>query len=350
MSGKKPNGFSIFASQRGEGIVTALISVAILGILGLTVMTLFDTYSKMMTNSYLRMEADKNIAIIRGIVNNPKLCGIGLSGQSWDGNSEKTITLSQGAPGNIAFQEGMMLANGKLRIQRLFLRAPVLPNPTVELHGEAGPINSYMAEIVMRTEIVSSEGGLRHVADRVAVTRIGVNAAGGNAIVTCDLNDKDTGIRPCNPQQAEKDGHACPAATGPNCDIVAYVGEIDMRGQPICHCQTSCDPIPIWQGQQRVNCVSTTALASSVTICPAEARTATPSTECRNQRGDRCFWQENGTPGGLGVDATCAYQCYFWNPKLIDLCLWGCLRAIPAAPAQGCPEATPNAVMRATCH
>jgi Tfp pilus assembly protein PilE len=114
-------------NQRGEGLISVLISVAILGLLVMTLVSLYEIYGVMMNKSLLRREADNLIYRIRAQVSRRYLCQISLAGNTWDKLADPadqpadTDIVVRDSSGVIA-QTGMLLANGQLTMDRVYIR------------------------------------------------------------------------------------------------------------------------------------------------------------------------------------------------------------------------------------
>ena len=89
----------ILRGQKGEGLISVLISVAILGVLIVTVVTMYQMFGQMMAKSVLRREADEIAARVRGLLLTRKLCQQTLVPNKWDGVTETNIVLWDGAGG-----------------------------------------------------------------------------------------------------------------------------------------------------------------------------------------------------------------------------------------------------------
>jgi|GEM_PF-3794625 len=293
-------------NQRGEGIISVMISIAILGVLIVTVVTLYQMYGNMMAKSLLRREADLLANRVRAVLAHRGHCKSALAGNTWDGVTDTPVTLQAG-DGQILAQPGMSLAGGRLQVSEVFIRRfrvdangdgvvdSLASSTNLILRSTDGTsdVTGYTGEVVLRFTLAGDASNQGALSERKAPVIALVDST--NVIQDCDINEESARYKNCTPTMATQDGHSCGAAPPlphqpSDCEDYAYVGEIDARGEPICYCVWRC-LTPIWHRLGRIRCTSNTSL-NGLLACPPAATTPGPN-PCYGQIGTHCYYKED---------------------------------------------------------
>lgn len=288
-------------NQRGEGLISVLISVAILGILVVTLVSLYQIYGAMMNKSLLRREADNLIYKVRGQISRRVMCQASLAGNTWDGTTDTDIVIRDGS--GVIAQTGMPLAGGHLLMNRVFIRRFQVDTNADNVRenidavapatvGEAD-FRAQGGEIVIQFRLAGAAVGTGELAERRAAVMVIVDPVAPFTIRDCDVNEESTHYKICNmPQDALDDGFPCgpPPVSAAECSPYIYVGSIDATGESKCHCTWSC-ALPFYQDRQNMGvCSANTSLPG--TECPAETKSGPPDKGyCAGLLNSHCFWK-----------------------------------------------------------
>ncbi len=312
-------------SQRGEGLISVMISIAILGVLIITVATLYQMYGNMMMKSLLRREADFVANQVRGMLSRRQLCERALIGNSWNGTAETDITIWQ-SPGVRVAETGMVFSQGRIRMQRVFIRPFQIDadadgtNDSVssDTNLKVGDtdVTSRSGEVVMRFDVSEGDNGAfnSQLNERRAAVMVLVDDS--NDIVNCDVNEESTRMKDCTTlADAANDGNACPANPLPGspteCSELIFAGSVDAAGETKCHCRWNC-MLPYYQNRGPVvptDCQPTNVIGGFP--CPPETINATGRGYCVGRLNQTCRWKQS-MPGICGFvtpwrvfEATC---------------------------------------------
>lgn len=301
-------------NQRGEGLISVMISVAILGVLVITVVTLYQMYGNMMMKSLLRREADFVANQVRGMVSRRQVCDRALVGNIWNGVDETDITIWQ-APGIKAAETGMVFSQGRIRMQRVFIRPFRIDadgNSTVEsvssdvdLRVGTTQATSRSGEVVMRFSVSEGDTGAfdGQLNERRAAVMVLVDRS-TNQILNCDINEESTKFKDCRtPADAANDGNPCPANPRPGsvdeCEENIFAGSVDLTGETKCHCRWTC-MLPYYQARGPVSpldCQPNNVIGGFP--CPPETINGTGRGYCIGRLNLTCRWKQS-MPGVCG--------------------------------------------------
>jgi hypothetical protein len=300
-------------SQRGEGLISVMISIAILGVLVVTVVTLYQMYGNMMAKSLLRREADNLANSIRQTLSRRELCSTALAGNVWNGAGDANVIVRDHT-GAIIAQTGMVIGNGRLVMNRVVIRPftvdadadgtrDVIPGST-QLNIGATNVLSLSGEVVIEFGLAMDAVQEGSIAERKAAVLVLVDSV-TNVIQRCDMNEESTRIKVCDDEQRViDDGNSCGPIPAPNvaseCSMSFYVGSVDVTGEPKCFCRWLCST-PIWRDIIDTGiCQPLAGVAGPV--CPAPLSGGVPprpTVACYGLVGTVCRWSVS-RPGACG--------------------------------------------------
>jgi len=287
-------------NSRGEGVISALIAVAILGLIAMTLASLYQIYTQTMFKSYMRNEADNLRKRVEQVLLQRTLCNQAINGTVWTGQGQAPIA-SIRESGVIIAQQGMMFGSGRMTISALFIRPrdinqnglPDDLNMGEEVRILNARYTSFPADVVIRFAATADNTGLGVMHDRVIPVMVLVNQL-TNVIEFCDINDESSARRGCNRDEAAADYVAgqgltqCPdPKTDQGCTRVYYVARLNAQGDPVCACKEVC-PQPAWKRPRNTGNCSGNANRT----CPAGAENLPPYVACAlSQVGDNCNYK-----------------------------------------------------------
>lgn len=290
-------------NERGESIISVLVSAAIVGILVMTIISLYQMYSSMSVKSTGSREAELLANRVRGIVGHRGFCVDALGGQVWNGTTATDVVIQNKMnPSKPIAYSGMDLTgtNGALRLQRIYLRVPDHnknlnwtddPNPGHPVVIGTQTYTSYFGELVMNFGSGSNASKDTISLQRVAPIVLTVNSSG--AIINCDPNDESSEISTCDSAKAALGAHPCPSPVPSNCSAIFYVYGISY-GNPLCGCSLSCTG-PVWRVAGLYRCFK--AGFKSNPKCPAGVTTTSSTVSCKGKEGSICYLAQKRSAG-----------------------------------------------------
>jgi hypothetical protein len=253
-------------------LVAVLVAAAVLGILAVALMGIYENMSNLLGKTIAYTDADKLMRTLQKIMDQQDNCKFALANppNNWNGTAQVPITsinyCSAACAGPKIASNNMPVgsANSPIQVDQVILGPPFDPvtgtfstaanpasnyfplNPATNLNGPQH--RGYNASIEVTFKLTNPNAPLAGgvLRPRFINAVVGVDIASGamddcpaaevkTRTYTCAFADvKDPALTRCNTRQANGGGAA-------RCPMKVFVSGFDTNGKPVCDCEVQCN-------------------------------------------------------------------------------------------------------------